>query len=115
MDDIFDLSKVNNVPESIKADLGLDEFAEEIIKLFTIADQPLNINQVFIAHYKMFSATKNSDGNYETKPDVKPKTKRQITLKLYSMSKEPDSVIISIGRGTYKLNTCKKEQLALPL
>lgn len=113
MNDIFDLSDVNDVPEQIREDLGRDQFAQEIIKLFKIADQQLTINEVFIGHYRLFSARKTADGHYETKPGVIPKTKRQITLKLYNMSKEPDSEIIQTGRGVYALNVKKATQLEL--
>ena len=82
MNDIFNLSDVNDVPEQIREDLGQDQFAQEIIKLFQIADQPLTINEVFIGHYRLFSAQKAEDGRYQTKAGITPKTKRQITLKL---------------------------------
>lgn len=115
MIDIFNISDVNDVPKTIQADLGLDQFAEEIIKLFQIANRPLTINEVFIAHYRMFSAQKNQNGQYQTKPDVTPKTKRQITLKLYNMSKDPEPTILSSGRGVYVLNTQKSSQLEFPI
>ena len=111
MDDIFDISKIDDVPEEIQTELGVDQFAEEIVKLFTIANRALTINEVLVAHYRMFSATKNADGVYVTKPGVTPKTKRQITLKLYSMSKDSGAVLSSHGRGTYVL----REQLELPM
>lgn len=115
MNDIFNVSDVNDVPESIRADLGQDQFAQEIIKLFKIADQPLTINEVFIGHYRMFSAQKMEDGRYKTKQGVTPKTKRQITLKLYNMSKELEPAIIQSGRGVYILNTRKATQMELPM
>ena len=115
MNDIFNVSDVNDVPESIRADLGQDQFAQEIIKLFKIADQSLTINEVFIGHYRMFSAQKMEDGRYKTKQGVTPKTKRQITLKLYNMSKELEPAIIQSGRGVYILNTRKATQMELPM
>lgn len=115
MNDIFNVSDVNDVPESIRADLGQDQFAQEIIKLFKIADQPLTINEVFIGHYRMFSAQKMEDGRYKTKQGVTPKTKRQITLKLYNMSKELEPAIIQSGRGVYILNIRKATQMELPM
>lgn len=111
MDDIFDISKIDDVPEAIQTELGIDQFAEEIVKLFTIANRALTINEVLVAHYRMFSAIKNANGVYITKPGVTPKTKRQITLKLYSMSKDSGAVLSSRGRGTYVL----REQLELPM
>ena len=113
MNDIFNLSDVNDVPEQIREDLGQDQFAQEIIKLFKIANQPLTINEVFIGHYRLFSARKTEDGYYAPKPGITPKTKRQITLKLYNMSKEQDSGIIQTGRGLYTLNIKKATQLEL--
>lgn len=115
MNDIFNLSDVNDVPEQIREDLGQDQFAQEIIKLFKMANRPLTINEVFIAHYRMFSAEKNQEGRYQDKPDIKPKTKRQITLKLYNMAKEQDSGIIQTGRGVYKLNGSQATQMDLPM
>lgn len=115
MNDIFNLSDVNDVPEQIREDLGQDQFAQEIIKLFQIADQPLTINEVFIGHYRLFSAQKAEDGRYQTKAGITPKTKRQITLKLYNMSKEQDPVIIQSGRGIYTLNAKKATQLEFTL
>lgn len=115
MNDIFNLSDVNDVPEQIREDLGQDQFAQEIIKLFKMANRPLTINEVFIAHYRMFSAEKKQDGHYHDKPDIKPKTKRQITLKLYNMAKEQDSDLTQIGRGVYKLNDSRAVQMEMPL
>ena len=115
MNDIFNLSDVNDVPEQIREGLGLDQFAQEIIKLFKLANRPLTINEVFIAHYRMFSAKKDQEGHYQDKPDTRPKTKRQITLKLYNMAKEQDSGIIQTGRGIYKLNGSQATQMNLPM
>ena len=107
MGDIFDICNLDDVPKSIQDGLKRDRFGDEIIQLFRIANRALTVNEVYIAHFRMFSATVNSDGEYRIKDGANPKTKRQIMLKLYNMSKEKDSQIEAVDRGTYRL---KKSQ-----
>lgn len=103
MSNIFDICNLDDVPKSIKEGLKRDHFGDEIIQLFKIANRSLTVNEVYIAHFRMFSSSMNSDGEYKIKENTKPKTKRQIMLKLYNMSKEKDAMIEAIDRGVYKL------------
>lgn len=105
MKNIFNLENLDDVPQLIKDELTRDPFGEEIVQLFKLAERPLNIDEVFIAHYRMFSSVEAVGTTHRTTPNPKPKTKRQITLKLYNMSRDPNSVIKQCERGVY----CLKE------
>ena len=86
MSDIFDISDLEDVPAIIKNGLKRDPFGEEILQLFKLAQRPLSIDEVYIALYRMFS-----------------KTKPQIMLKLYNMSKDENAQIEQVSRGIYQL------------
>lgn len=103
MSDIFDISDLGDVPSIIKNGLKRDPFGEEILQLFKLAQRPLSIDEVYIAHYRMFSAEQTQDGGYKTKQGIEPKTKRQIMLKLYNMSKDENAQIEQFSRGVYQL------------
>jgi hypothetical protein len=93
-DDIFNLSNLSDIPDSIKGELKIlsrDGFEMKIIELFKKAGRELNIDEVTVAYYRFFKEEKN---------------RSQIMTKLYNMSRSEHSAIKSIeGRkGVYKLN-----------
>lgn len=110
MTDIFDIYDLADLPGDIKTGLRKDPFGDEIVQLFKIANRTLSIDEVYVAHYRKFIAdmqAENSESFVKTS-----KTKRQITLKLYNMGKDPNSPIESVeGRnGLYRL---KKQEPSL--
>lgn len=110
MTNIFDIYDLADIPESIKIGLKKDPFGDEIIQLFKIANRTLSIDEVYVAHYRKFFADLQSE--HSESSNKVPKTKRQITLKLYNMAKDQNSPIESVeGRnGLYRL---KKPEINL--
>ncbi|MCL2749044.1 MAG: hypothetical protein FWE50_03125 [Alphaproteobacteria bacterium] len=102
MVNIFDIKNLENIPKDVRGGLKRDPFGDEIIQLFRMADGPLTVDQVYIAYYRLFSASMK-EGEYKTKPGAKLKSKRQIMLKLYNMSKLENPQITSVDRAIYKL------------
>lgn len=94
MSDIFDLSSIDDIPEKVKEGISIDIFAVRIIELFEIAKRPLNVDELTVGYYRKFNSV-----------DEEGKTKRQITVKVYNMSKEKNSKIKSVAgkKGVYEL------------
>ena len=89
MTDIFDMTDLSDIPETIKNDVE-DVVENNIIELFNIAKRKLHIDEVTVAYYRKFG------GEF---------TKTQMRTKLYNMSRKRTALIKpTIGKGFYKLN-----------
>lgn len=100
MSDIFDLSSIDDLPQRIKDGINIDAFATRILELFEIAQRELSIDEITVGYYRKFKEI-----------DKEGKTKRQITVKLYSMSKEKNAKIKSVEgkKGVYALIKTRME------
>ena len=89
-ENIFDLTDVSDIPDEISTDLTHDVFAQNILKLFKEAGRNLTINEITVGYYRQFNVIK---------------TKRQITVKLYSMARARNAKIRSIPnlKGVYEV------------
>ena len=87
-ENIFDLTDVSDIPEEISAELSNDIFAQNILTLFNKAGRNLTIDEITVGYYRQFKEIK---------------TKRQITVKLYSMARARKAKIRSIPnlKGVY--------------
>ena len=87
-ENIFDLTDVSDIPEEISAELSNDVFAQNILTLFNKAGRNLTIDEITVGYYRQFKEIK---------------TKRQITVKLYSMARAKKAKIRSIPnlKGVY--------------
>ena len=92
-ENIFDLTDVSDIPEEISAELSNDVFAQNILTLFNKAGRNLTIDEVTVGYYRQFKEIK---------------TKRQITVKLYSMARARKAKIRSIPnlKGVYGVVKC---------
>lgn len=85
---IFDTVNIDDLPQKLQKSVK-NEFESNIIKLFKIANRPLHVNEVTVAYYRKYGVEK---------------TKRQITVKLYNMSRIINPKIVKHrGKGYYKL------------
>ena len=92
-DDIFDVKNTADLPEQLQKEVT-NEFDNNIIKLFKIAERPLHIDEVTVAYYRKFGIEK---------------TKRQIMTKLYNMSRQINPKIIKYNKkGYYRLVDFKR-------
>ena len=87
-ENIFDLTDVSDIPAEISKDLTHDVFAQNILTLFNKAGRNLTIDEITVGYYRQFKEIK---------------TKRQITVKLYSMARAKKAKIKSISqlKGVY--------------
>ena len=87
-ENIFDLTDVSDIPEEISAELSNDVFAQNILTLFNKAGRNVTIDEITVGYYRQFKEIK---------------TKRQITVKLYSMARVRNAKIRSIPnlKGVY--------------
>jgi len=94
--DLFDVYNLGDIPQEIREWLNQDCFAEEIISLFRLAgDRKLTTDEIVVAHYRKFV---QGTGN-------PPRTKKQITAKLYRLCKDQKSPVEFVDgkKGTYRL------------
>ena len=95
--DLFNTYNLADIPESIRAGLRQDEYAEQIIQLFQLAGPgvDLSVDNITVAYYRKFTAGTNND----------PKKKNAIMAKLYAMGRDKDCPIISVPgkKGMYRL------------
>ncbi len=94
MNDIFDLTSLDDVPSRVKVDINIDSFTSRMLELFEIANRPLSIDELTVGYYRKFKDV-----------DKEGKTKRQIAVKVYSMSKEKNAKIRNVEgkKGIYEL------------
>ena len=87
-ENIFDLIDISDIPDEISTDLNYDVFAQNILKLFKEAGRKLTVDEITVGYYRQFKEIK---------------TKRQITVKLYSMARARNAKIRSIPnlKGVY--------------
>ena len=92
--DIFDLFSIDDIPADIANGINTDTFAKRIIELLKLAGRPLSVDELTVGFYRKYKD--ENDGI---------KTKRQITLKAYNMSKEEHPSIKSVEnrKGVYEL------------
>lgn len=92
--DIFDLFSIDDIPADIAEGINTDVFAKRIIELLKLAGRPLSVDELTVGFYR----------KYKDEEDSK-KTKRQVTLKAYNMSKEDNPSIKSVEnkKGVYEL------------
>ena len=92
-ENIFDLTDVSDIPDEISTELSCDVFAQNILTLFNKAGRNLNVNEITVGYYRQFNEIK---------------TKRQITVKLYSMARARRAKIKSIPKlkGVYGVVKC---------
>lgn len=92
--DIFDLFSIDDIPADIAEGINTDVFAKRIIELLKLAGRPLSVDELTVGFYR----------KYKDEEDGK-KTKRQVTLKAYNMSKEDNPSIKSVEnkKGVYEL------------
>ncbi len=101
MNNIFDLTNVDDIPEDVKKDISVDVFATRIIALFELAKRELSIDEITVGYYRKYK-------NIETEPKIK----KQIMGKVYNMSRERTPRIKSVEgkKGIYALlNEDEKE------
>ena len=93
-EDIFDLFSIDDIPADIAEGLNTDVFAKRIIELLKFAGRPLSVDELTVGFYRKYKG--EEDGK---------KTKRQVTLKAYNMSKEDYPLIKSMEnrKGMYEL------------
>ena len=89
-ENIFDLIDISDIPDEISTDLNYDVFAQNILKLFKEAGRKLTVDEITVGYYRQFKEIK---------------TKRQITVKLYSMARARNAKIRSIPnlKGVYEV------------
>lgn len=90
---IFDLKDVSDLPSELRSELNIskrDKFEKNIIQLFKIAGQELNIDQMQAGYFRKYGEHKK---------------RAQINAKLYNMSRASNSAVESVEgkKGTYKL------------
>ena len=92
-ENIFDLTDISDIPDEISTELNCDVFAQNILTLFNKAGRNLTIDEVTVGYYRQFKEIK---------------TKRQITVKLYSMARARKAKIRSIPnlKGVYGVVKC---------
>lgn len=95
MEELFDLSNLDDIPDAVKEGVNVDIFAERILELFHIAGRELSVDEITIGYYRKYKGV-----------DEEIKTKRQIMSKVYAMSKETRAKIKSVSgkKGIYQLN-----------
>lgn len=91
--DIFDLKDIADLPKTLKNELTVHKMSaleRNIIELFNISKLELSLDQILVAYYRKYK---------------KEFTRREMTAKLYNISRSINSPIESIiGRkGIYKL------------
>lgn len=93
--DLFDLTDLTEIPDTLKQDLVKDEFAERLMMLLNKAERPLNFDELTVGYYRLFC----KDSNEELK------TKKQIMTKIYNMSRGRNSRIEAVPhkKGLYRL------------
>ena len=92
-DDIFDTENTADLPEQLQKKVT-KEFDNNIIELFKIAKRPLHIDEVTVAYYRKFGIKK---------------TKREIMIKLYNMTRLKNPKIIKYNKkGYYRLVDFKR-------
>ena len=87
-ENIFDLTDVSDIQDEISTELSHDVFTQNILTLFNKAGRNLTIDEITVGYYRQFKEIK---------------TKRQITVKLYSMARAKNAKIRSIPnlKGVY--------------
>lgn len=100
-DNLFDLNNLIDIPKEIKKDLNSDEYAKRIIELFNIAKRPLSVDEITVGYFRKFNMSEE---------DSEQKTKRQLNVKLYNMSREKKPLIEAVKgkKGIYKLIETKE-------
>lgn len=91
--DIFDLSDLSDLPQSIKSDLNVmkrDDFENKIIEVFRRAKRDITLDEVTVGYYRLHNEQKE---------------RKQIMSKLYNMSRNNRPAIESVAgkKGVYKL------------
>ena len=97
--DLFSLENIDDLPESVKKELKAfkrDNFEKKLIELFKLATSELNLDQIQAGYFRLHKEVKD---------------RRQITTKLYNMSKSDRPAIESIEgkKGVYRLKSDFKE------
>ena len=82
-ENIFDLTDVSDIPNEISTELNCDVFGQNILTLFNKAGRNLTIDEITVGYYRQFNVIK---------------TKKQIMLKLYNMSRAREAKIRSIPK-----------------
>lgn len=88
--DLFSLDNVDDLPVSLKSDLGIlriGSFETRLIELFQKANRRLTLDEVLVGYYRLYNQIKD---------------RKQMTAKLYSMSKSNNPAIRG-KRGVYEL------------
>ncbi len=91
--DIFDLSDLSDLPQSIKSDLNVmkrDEFEKKIIEVFRRAKRDITLDEVTVGYFRLHNEQKE---------------RKQIMSKLYNMSRNNRPAIESVAgkKGVYRL------------
>lgn len=89
---VFDLSKLDDIPESIRSDLivlHIKEFEKNIKDLFSLAGRQLNLDEITVAYFRQYG------GNY---------TRKQMMQKIYNMARASNPFIRAIEdrKGVYE-------------
>jgi hypothetical protein len=92
-ENIFNLEDLTDIPGDLRADLSflkIDKFHKGLISILELADRPVNLDEISIAYFRLFG---------------EGKSRRDIMIKLYNMSKSKQSAIQSVPqkRGVYTL------------
>lgn len=100
MMDIFDLKNLDDVPNEIQQVLQVtkrDQFEHRLIELYTLANRPLNLDEVVVGYFRMFN---------EHKERVK------INTKLYNMARAAFPAVTSVKgkKGVYELTDAFKKK-----
>jgi len=93
MTDIFDLEQLDDVPSEIQGTLQVtkrDEFETNLIELFSIANRPLNLDEVIVGYYRKFAVAKE---------------RTKINTKLNNMARGTIPAVVSVPgkKGVYEL------------
>lgn len=93
MNSLFDLKNLSDLPPELRKDLGAtkrDEFENELIQLFKMADGELTLDQVQVGYYRKYN---------------KVCERRKLMMKLYNISRAKSPAIESVEKrkGVYKL------------
>lgn len=93
--DIFDLTNLSGVPDSLQKELSHDVFAERLLQLFNIAGRELSLDELAVGYYRAFCQSTNEE----------IKTKKQIMSKMYNMSREKNAPVESVPKrkGIYRI------------
>lgn len=91
--DIFDLSDLSDLPQSIKSELNVmkrDDFENKIIEVFRKANRDLTLDEVTVGYFRLHNEQKE---------------RKQIMSKLYNMSRSTRPAIESVAgkKGVYRL------------